>query len=189
MHSRLCVCACALRCVAARHAPANHSSGEDRSAARAAGASTEAAALDSPEAGNGAGGARRAAPHRPPPLGLQLRLLLKRSWRQAMRDTGAIRLRAATNVQSAVVFGGIWWRLRRIQKSVPSRLGLLQVVAVYMSQVRRLCLLILFLILHGPVGRRHCGRQASLSFAIIEQSSIMTTGVCAICAMSSRSVC
>lgn len=53
-------------------------------------------------------------------------MLFKRSWKQVTRDKAALRLRVATNIQSAVVFGGIWWRLRRLQASVLSRLGLLQ---------------------------------------------------------------
>ena len=63
----------------------------------------------------------------PPPLPLQLRCLLKRSWRQVTRDKAAIKLRVFSNVQSALVFGTIWWRLRNIQKAVASRLGMLQV--------------------------------------------------------------
>ena len=58
---------------------------------------------------------------------LQVRTLFKRSWRQVTRDKGAIKLRVLTNVQSALVFGTIWWRLRHIQKAVASRFGMLQV--------------------------------------------------------------
>jgi hypothetical protein len=68
-----------------------------------------------------------AADHPHPPLVQQVKYLLKRSWRQVTRDKAAIKLRVFSNVQSAAVFGTIWWRLRRIQKSVPSRLGMLQV--------------------------------------------------------------
>lgn len=69
------------------------------------------------------------APAQPPkaPLSRQLPLLLKRSWKQATGDKAALRLRVLTNIQSGVVFGGIWWRLRNLQKSVGSRIGLLQV--------------------------------------------------------------
>jgi len=67
-----------------------------------------------------------AAPHGKAPFALQTQLLLKRSWRQSTRDRNTIKLRVFANVQSALVFGSIWWRLRRLQKSIPSRLGLLQ---------------------------------------------------------------
>lgn len=72
---------------------------------------------------------QHASVREPPPLPLQLRCLLKRSWRQVTRDKAAIKLRVFSNMQSALVFGTIWWRLRNIQKAVASRLGMLQVWA------------------------------------------------------------
>lgn len=70
--------------------------------------------------------ATRPAQHQPPPLPLQLRMLFKRSWKQVTRDKAALRLRVATNIQSGIVFGSIWWRLRKLQASIKSRIGLLQ---------------------------------------------------------------
>lgn len=80
-------------------------------------------------------GVMAAAAHalRPPHLRLQLRTLFKRSWRQVTRDKAAIKLRVLSNLQSAMVFGTIWWRLRRIQKSVASRLGMLQARSAFLA--------------------------------------------------------
>jgi hypothetical protein len=79
--------------------------------------------------------AKTAATSARAPLGLQLKMLFRRSWRQVSRDKAAIKLRVATAVQSAVVFGCIWWRLRRLQQSVLSRLGLLQVFYAFVAIV------------------------------------------------------
>lgn len=54
------------------------------------------------------------------------------------RDKAAIKLRIFSNIQSAVVFGTIWWRLRKIQSSVPSRLGMLQVRMLFLGSLRAL---------------------------------------------------
>ena len=86
------------------------------------------------EAPEGAAASARRA-QRMPPTRLQLRTLFKRSWKQVTRDKAAIRLRVASNVQSALVFGTIWWRLRRIQKAVGSRLGMLQARALPSAEV------------------------------------------------------
>ena len=79
------------------------------------------------EDGAAAAAAAARGAHPLPPLRRQVRALFKRSWRQVTRDKAAIKLRIFSNVQSAVVFGVIWWRLRRVQTAVSSRLGLLQV--------------------------------------------------------------
>lgn len=60
-------------------------------------------------------------------LGLQSKLLLKRSWRQIVRDKALNISRAMSNVSSAVIFGSIYWRLGRSQISIQDRMGLLQV--------------------------------------------------------------
>eukprot|EP01026_Neomeris_dumetosa_P031356 TRINITY_DN2487_c0_g1_i1.p1 TRINITY_DN2487_c0_g1~~TRINITY_DN2487_c0_g1_i1.p1 ORF type:complete len:669 (-),score=93.36 TRINITY_DN2487_c0_g1_i1:376-2382(-) len=67
-------------------------------------------------------------------LGKQFRLLLQRSWKQVKRDKTTIIIRAVTSVQTAFVFGSVWFRLRRRFSSTPSRLGLMQVVATYIGQ-------------------------------------------------------
>ena len=53
---------------------------------------------------------------------------------QVSRDKPTIKLRIASNLQSAIVFGTIWWRLRRIQAAIASRMGMLQVRAPFCSQ-------------------------------------------------------
>ena len=45
----------------------------------------------------------------------QLKILYLRSFRQVARDKATNVLRAVTNVNSAIVFGSIYWRLRRTQ--------------------------------------------------------------------------
>lgn len=57
----------------------------------------------------------------------QLRLLLVRSWRQVVRDRGTIASRAIANISSALIFGSIFFRMKRSQSSIQDRLGLLQV--------------------------------------------------------------
>jgi ABC-type multidrug transport system ATPase subunit len=60
----------------------------------------------------------------------QFALLLRRSWRQISRDKGAASSRLASNLSSAVMFAGIFWRMGRSQASITDRLGLLQVSAI-----------------------------------------------------------
>lgn len=57
----------------------------------------------------------------------QFRLLLVRSWRQVTRDRPATIARAVANISSAIIFGAIFFRMKRKQSSVQDRLGLLQV--------------------------------------------------------------
>jgi len=60
----------------------------------------------------------------------QIALLLKRSWRQVTRDKATLASRASSQISSAVVFSGIYWRMGRGQADIQDRLGLLQVSAV-----------------------------------------------------------
>ena len=60
-------------------------------------------------------------------MGLQAKLLLKRSWRQIARDKATNVSRAMSNISSAIIFGSIYWRLGRSQISIQDRMGLLQV--------------------------------------------------------------
>jgi ABC-type multidrug transport system ATPase subunit len=60
----------------------------------------------------------------------QFRLLLSRSWRQATRDKATNFARAGTNISSALIFGSIYFRMRRTQSTVQDRIGLLQVSAI-----------------------------------------------------------
>ena len=60
-------------------------------------------------------------------LRVQVRLLLGRSWKQILRDRYTNISRIATNVNSAAVFGAIFWQLKRSQTSIQDRMGLLQV--------------------------------------------------------------
>ena len=60
----------------------------------------------------------------------QFRLLLARAWRQATRDTTALKARLASSLSSAAVFAAVFWRLDSSQAAIQSRLGLLQVCAV-----------------------------------------------------------
>lgn len=54
-------------------------------------------------------------------------LLLARSWRQATRDKATNVARAGTNISSAIIFGSIYFRMRRTQSTIQDRIGLLQV--------------------------------------------------------------
>lgn len=60
----------------------------------------------------------------------QVALLLKRSWRQVTRDKATLASRASSQISSAAVFSGIYWRMGRGQAAIQDRLGLLQVSAV-----------------------------------------------------------
>ncbi|KAK9866000.1 hypothetical protein WJX84_002019 [Apatococcus fuscideae] len=60
----------------------------------------------------------------------QVRLLLGRSWKQILRDRYTNVSRVLTNVNSAAVFGAIFWQLKRTQTSIQDRMGLLQVCAI-----------------------------------------------------------
>ncbi|GIL74117.1 hypothetical protein Vretifemale_4169 [Volvox reticuliferus] len=60
----------------------------------------------------------------------QLRLLLTRSWRQVVRDKATNMARATSNLFSALLFGAIFFRMKRSQSSVQDRMGLLQVAAI-----------------------------------------------------------
>ena len=63
-------------------------------------------------------------------LGRQVRLLLRRSWKQISRDKATLISRASSSMSSAFVFSAIYWRLGLKQSDIQSRLGLLQVSAV-----------------------------------------------------------
>ncbi|EEH51115.1 ATP-binding cassette superfamily [Micromonas pusilla CCMP1545] len=60
----------------------------------------------------------------------QFALLLRRSWRQVRRDRATNGVRLATSLNSALVFGSIFWRMGTKQSSIQDRLGLLQVSAI-----------------------------------------------------------
>ncbi|CAL8467764.1 g7302 [Coccomyxa elongata] len=60
----------------------------------------------------------------------QANLLFKRSWRQISRDKATNVARAMSNVSSAIIFGGIFWRMGRSQTSIQDRMGLMQVGAI-----------------------------------------------------------
>ncbi|KAK9828034.1 hypothetical protein WJX81_003580 [Elliptochloris bilobata] len=79
--------------------------------------------------GGGGGGRAQAAPPRCAPL-QQVQLLFSRSWRQISRDRATNIARAASNVSSALIFGGIFWRMGRAQSAIQDRMGLLQVAAI-----------------------------------------------------------
>ena len=61
------------------------------------------------------------------------RLLLSRSWRQATRDKATNFARAGTNISSALIFGSIYFRMRRTQSTVQDRIGLLQVLQIVIT--------------------------------------------------------
>ncbi|CAK0762983.1 hypothetical protein CVIRNUC_003012 [Coccomyxa viridis] len=63
-------------------------------------------------------------------LPTQAKLLFKRSWRQVSRDKATNIGRAMSNVSSAIIFGGIFWRMGCSQSSIQDRMGLLQVGAI-----------------------------------------------------------
>ena len=60
----------------------------------------------------------------------QLALLAKRSWRQVRRDGRTNRVRLITSLNSAAVFGSIFWKLGLGQSTIQDRCGLLQVSAI-----------------------------------------------------------
>ncbi|GAX74296.1 hypothetical protein CEUSTIGMA_g1745.t1 [Chlamydomonas eustigma] len=60
----------------------------------------------------------------------QLRLLALRSWRQVIRDKPTNMARVIANVTSALIFGSIFFRMKKYQSSIQDRLGLLQVAAI-----------------------------------------------------------
>ncbi|GLC56908.1 hypothetical protein PLESTB_001162200 [Pleodorina starrii] len=60
----------------------------------------------------------------------QLRLLLARSWHQVVRDKATNVARAMSNLSSALVFGAIFFRMKRGQSNIQDRMGLLQVAAI-----------------------------------------------------------
>ncbi|KAH7658548.1 Sulfate-transporting ATPase protein [Dioscorea alata] len=60
----------------------------------------------------------------------QFWLLLKRAWRQALRDGPTNKVRARMSVASAVIFGSVFWRMGKTQASIQDRMGLLQVAAI-----------------------------------------------------------
>ena len=61
------------------------------------------------------------------PWWVQVRRLYWRAFRQVVRDRATNVLRASTNVNSALLFGSIYWRLRKTQTTIQDRMGLLQV--------------------------------------------------------------
>ena len=63
-------------------------------------------------------------------LAAQFFMLLKRSWRQVRRDGATNKIRLSTSMNSALVFGSIFWRMGLTQTSIQDRLGLLQVSAI-----------------------------------------------------------
>ena len=60
----------------------------------------------------------------------QLLLLAKRSWRQVRRDGRTNKVRLITSLNSAAVFGSIFWKLGLGQTAIQDRCGLLQVSAI-----------------------------------------------------------
>jgi hypothetical protein len=62
-------------------------------------------------------------------------MLLKRSWRQVRRDGATNKIRLSTSMNSALVFGSIFWRMGTTQTSIQDRLGLLQVSAINAAMV------------------------------------------------------
>ena len=60
----------------------------------------------------------------------QFRCLFARSLRQVTRDKATIRVRVATLLNSAIVFGMIYWRMGNAQSRIQDRMGLLQVCAI-----------------------------------------------------------
>ena len=65
----------------------------------------------------------------------QFLMLLKRSWRQVRRDGATNKIRLSTSMNSALVFGSIFWRMGLTQTSIQDRLGLLQVSAINAAMV------------------------------------------------------
>ena len=60
----------------------------------------------------------------------QFPLLLTRSWRQVTRDKATNRVRFMTSLNSAMVFGSIFWKMSLKQTAIQDRMGLLQVSAI-----------------------------------------------------------
>ena len=60
----------------------------------------------------------------------QFPLLLRRSWRQVKRDKATNIVRLMTSLNSAMVFGSIFWKMKLTQTAIQDRLGLLQVSAI-----------------------------------------------------------
>eukprot|EP00850_Spirogloea_muscicola_P011306 SM000069S20743 [mRNA] locus=s69:581477:585310:- [translate_table: standard] len=60
----------------------------------------------------------------------QFRLLLRRAWRQTIRDKPTNFVRGTMNVTSAIIFGSIFWRMGLGQTAIQDRMGLLQVAAI-----------------------------------------------------------
>ena len=60
----------------------------------------------------------------------QFPLLLRRSWRQVTRDRATNKVRLMTSLNSAVVFGSIFWKMSLAQTAIQDRMGLLQVSAI-----------------------------------------------------------
>lgn len=60
----------------------------------------------------------------------QFPLLLRRSWRQVIRDKSTNKVRLMTSLNSALVFGSIFWKMRLTQTAIQDRMGLLQVSAI-----------------------------------------------------------
>ena len=63
-------------------------------------------------------------------FGQQCRLLLKRSWRQVSRDRATLKVRSMAMINSALVFGAIFWRMGLAQSRIQDRLGLLNTCAI-----------------------------------------------------------
>ena len=76
------------------------------------------------------GSAPAASANRRAGLAAQFFMLLKRSWRQVRRDGATNKIRLSTSMNSALVFGSIFWRMGLTQTSIQDRLGLLQVSAI-----------------------------------------------------------
>ena len=77
-----------------------------------------------------ASSSRKSSPRRSAGFVSQFFLLARRSWRQVRRDGRTNRVRLMTSLNSAFVFGSIFWRMGRAQTSIQDRLGLLQVSAI-----------------------------------------------------------
>jgi len=64
------------------------------------------------------------------PIVTQVVWLLKRSWKQISRDKVTNRIRLSVNINSALVFGSIFFKMTRKQSTIQDRFGLLQVAAI-----------------------------------------------------------
>ena len=64
------------------------------------------------------------------PVATQVLWLLKRSWKQISRDKITNRIRLSVNINSAIVFGSIFFQMTRKQSTIQDRFGLLQVAAI-----------------------------------------------------------